>query len=68
MATVDDLARIAHLAGLEIARSDLERLAPILEALYAELERLRALPLADLEPAFTPGPPNLTGGTGGGKP
>jgi len=68
MPTVDDLARIAHLAGLEIARSDLERLAPILEALYAELERLRALPLADVEPVFTPGAPNLTGGTRGGKP
>ena len=54
MATVEDLERIAALTGLRIARSDLERLLPILNALYADLERLSALPVAGLEPAFTP--------------
>ncbi|HYM90480.1 MAG TPA: hypothetical protein VEW91_02455 [bacterium] len=68
MATVDDLARIAHLAGLSITRSDLERLAPILEALYADLDRLRKLPIAELEPAFTPRPPDPAGRAGGGAP
>ncbi len=68
MATVEDLARIAHLAGLSIARSDLERLAPILEALYADLDRLRKLPIAELEPVFTPRPADPAGRAGGGAP
>jgi Asp-tRNA(Asn)/Glu-tRNA(Gln) amidotransferase C subunit len=54
MATVEQLEQIAALAGLRIARSDLERLLPFLDALYADLERLSALPIAGLEPAFTP--------------
>jgi len=54
MATVEDLERIAALAGLRIARGDLERLLPFLSSLYADLERLGALPIAGLEPAFTP--------------
>lgn len=54
MATVDDLERMAQLAGLGIARPDLERLLPIVDALYADLDRLTALPIAGLEPAFTP--------------
>ena len=54
MATTDDLKQIAHLAGLSVSPEELERLAPALEALYADLDRLRALPIADLEPAFTP--------------
>ena len=54
MAITDDLKRIAHLAGLSVSPEELERLAPALEALYADLDRLRALPIADLEPAFTP--------------
>ncbi len=54
MATVEELEQIAALAGLRIARSELERLLPFLNALYADLERLSALPIAGLEPAFTP--------------
>jgi len=54
VATTDDLKRIADLAGLSATPEEVERLAPALETLYADLERLRALPLADLEPAFTP--------------
>lgn len=54
MATVDDLERMAALAGLRISRSELERLLPALNTLYADLERLGALPIAGLEPAFTP--------------
>lgn len=65
MATIDDLARIAHLAGLSVSPEDLERLAPVLETLYADLDRLRALPIADLEPAFTP---RLRGGAPEGDP
>jgi len=66
--TVDDLERIAHLAGMSIPRSDLERLAPLLEALYADLDRLRNLPIADLEPAFTPRPSGPAEGERGGRP
>ena len=54
MATTDDLKRFANLAGLSATPEEVERLAPALETLYADLERLRALPIADLEPAFTP--------------
>jgi Asp-tRNA(Asn)/Glu-tRNA(Gln) amidotransferase C subunit len=50
----DDLERVAHLAGLSVSSEEMERLAPALETLYADLDRLRALPIADLEPAFTP--------------
>ena len=68
MVTVDDLERIARLAGMSIPRSDLERLAPLLQALYADLERLKALPIADLEPAFTPRLPGPTEDGRGGRP
>jgi hypothetical protein len=54
MSVADDLERMAALLGLEISRSDLERLAPLLHALYADLDRLTALPIAGLEPHFTP--------------
>ena len=54
--TVDDLARTAALGGVLIPRSDLERLLPSVAGLYEDLDRLRVLPLAGLEPAFTPEP------------
>jgi hypothetical protein len=54
--TVDDLARLAALQGVPIPRSDLERLLPSVAGLYEDLDRLRALPIARLEPAFTPEP------------
>ena len=54
MATIDDVERMARMAGLAVAPEDLERLAPVLTALYADLDRLIVLPIADLEPAFMP--------------
>lgn len=54
MVTTEDLKRIAVLTGLSIPDGDLERLVPLLGTLYAELDRLMALPLAGLEPAFSP--------------
>jgi hypothetical protein len=54
VAIPDDIARIAHLAGVSVPPGDLERLALALQALFADLDRLMALPIADLEPAFTP--------------
>jgi hypothetical protein len=54
--TIDDLARMADLAGVVIPRADLERLLPLVTTLYQDLDRLRALPIAGVEPAFTPEP------------
>jgi len=54
MISVDDLERLARLAGLSVPRADLEHLAPHLQALYADLDRLMTLPIAGVEPAFTP--------------
>ncbi len=54
--TIDDLARMAALGGVVIPRGDLERLLPSVTALYQDLDRLRALPIAGMEPAFTPEP------------
>ena len=68
MATTEDLKRMAALAGLPIPAEDLERLAPSLGTLYAELERLMALPIADLEPAFSPRLPGLIPPEDGGPP
>ncbi|HLW58493.1 MAG TPA: hypothetical protein VKV57_01065 [bacterium] len=56
MLTIGDLGRIAHLAGVRMTQVDLERLLPLVDALYVDLDRLTALPIADLEPAFTPKP------------
>ena len=52
--TIDDLARMGALGGVVIPRSDLDRLLPSVAGLYEDLDRLRALPIAALEPAFTP--------------
>jgi hypothetical protein len=54
MAPANDLERMAHLVGLSVSPADLERLAPALQTLFADLDRLMALPIADLEPAFSP--------------
>jgi Asp-tRNA(Asn)/Glu-tRNA(Gln) amidotransferase C subunit len=54
MATVQDLERLAHLAGLSASAEELEGLAPLLETLFADLDRLMALPIHDLAPAFAP--------------
>ena len=54
--TIDDLARMAALAGVVIPGADLERLLAPVAALYEDLDRLRALPIACVEPAFTPAP------------
>jgi len=54
MSAIDDIARMAHLVGLSLPPADLQRLAPALQTLFADLDRLMALPIADLEPAFSP--------------
>lgn len=54
--TIEDLARMAALAGIVIPPSELERILPLLAGLYQDLDRLRALPLAGVTPAFTPEP------------
>ena len=51
---VDSLARMARIGGCSVPRPALEGLALRVEALYAELDRLLALPLAGVEPAFVP--------------
>jgi hypothetical protein len=50
----DDLARIADLLGLQVSPADLAREAPQIRALLADQDKLRALPLEDRAPAFTP--------------
>jgi hypothetical protein len=50
----DDLARMADLLGLRVPSPDLDREAPQIRALLAEQDALRALPLDDQAPAFTP--------------
>lgn len=54
--TIDDLARMAALAGVVIPPADLERLLPSVAGLYQDVDRLRALPIGGVEPAFTPEP------------
>ena len=68
MATSEDLRRLAVLTGLRISDEDLERLAPLLAALYAELDRLMALPIAGLEPAFSPRLPGFAPPEAGRRP
>jgi hypothetical protein len=52
MDRVDDLARIATLIGVAVERADLERLAPLVESLYKDSDRLQALLETDVAPAF----------------
>lgn len=54
MAAVQDLERLAHLAGLSASTEELQGLVPLLETLYADLDRLMALPISDRAPAFAP--------------
>lgn len=55
MSTLDDLAGMAAVLGVRASREELERWAPLLQALFADLERLRELPIDDREPAFLVG-------------
>jgi hypothetical protein len=48
------LAPIAQALGLAIPRDALERLAPAVRKMYADLERLRDLPIDGLTPALPP--------------
>lgn len=52
MSATDDLAHVADVLGLRIPREDLARWAPMLIALFADLERLIDAPIDDREPAF----------------
>ena len=54
--TIEDLARMAALGGVVIPPADLERLLPLVAALYKDVEGLRVLPISAVEPAFTPEP------------
>jgi Asp-tRNA(Asn)/Glu-tRNA(Gln) amidotransferase C subunit len=47
---VETLQRAARLAGFELAASDLETLRSAVERALQALERLEALPLANVEP------------------
>lgn len=49
-----DLALMAELLGLRVPSQELDREAPQIRALLAEQDALRALPLDDQPPAFTP--------------
>ncbi len=70
MSATDDLAHVADAFGLRISRDDLKRWAPVLAALFADLERLIDAPIDDREPAFVAArliePP--AGGRPGGAP
>lgn len=48
------LAQIAQALSLAIPQEALERLAPAVRKMYADLERLRDLPLDDRIPALPP--------------
>ncbi len=52
MSATDDLAHVADAFGLRISRDDLKRWAPMLVALFADLEHLIDAPIDDREPAF----------------
>jgi Asp-tRNA(Asn)/Glu-tRNA(Gln) amidotransferase C subunit len=54
MAARGDLRTIAEFVHVHASGEELARLAPLLEALAGDLERLHALPLGDVEPAFVP--------------
>jgi|GEM_PF-2229110 len=64
-----DLERLARMLGLAIPRDALERLAPAVAKMYADLERLRDLPIDGRVPALPPlapaPPPGYAGRDGG---
>jgi hypothetical protein len=49
-----DLAQLARMLGLSLPRDALERLAPAVAKMYADLERLRDLPIEGRVPALPP--------------
>jgi hypothetical protein len=49
-----DLAPLARALGLAIPRDALDRLAPAVGKMYADLERLRELPIDGRAPALPP--------------
>ena len=58
--TADDLGRLARILDLGIPADALERLAPAVAKMYADLERLRDLPIdgrLPALPALAPEPP-----------
>jgi len=58
--TADDLGRLARILDLGIPADALERLAPAVAKMYADLERLRDLPIdgrLPAPPALAPEPP-----------
>ena len=57
----DGLAPIAQALGLTIPQDALDRLAPGVRKMYADLERLRELPIDGLTPAL----PRLAPAPGG---
>ena len=48
------LAQLARMLGLAIPQDALERLAPSVAKMYADLERLRELPIDERVPALPP--------------
>jgi Asp-tRNA(Asn)/Glu-tRNA(Gln) amidotransferase C subunit len=49
---LDTLKAAARLAGFDFAAADLQAMAPAVERALQVLERLEALPLADVEPVM----------------
>jgi len=61
------LAQFARMLGLSIPKDALERLAPAVAKIYADLERLRDLPIDGRVPALPPlAPAALPGSVGDG--
>lgn len=48
------LAQLARMLGLSLPQDALDRLAPVVSKVYADLDRLRALPIDGRRPALPP--------------
>lgn len=48
------LAQLARMVGVSLSPDALDRLAPVVSKVYADLDRLRALPIDDRRPALPP--------------
>lgn len=48
------LAQLARMLGVSLSQDALDRLAPVVSKVYADLDRLRALPIDDRRPALPP--------------
>jgi hypothetical protein len=59
------LAQLARMLGLSIPKDALERLAPAVAKIYADLERLRDLPIDGRVPALPPLAPAASCGSAG---